>query len=229
MTKKLCPKIILEGTRLTFKTEIAFALNEHPRLVGPRKYRYHSPLISAEWCAFTNYPWGRGLINFEPSEEAMAMETYATWVRLFELQRYYSWIVDRFHLSTQAYQLTRYGKSYDFRWLEQRLQALGFRIVFCTRNPESFAAARAARLQVSGNPSQYDDLQPFIEEQELMTRLVSQSVLPHLTLDISDNDIGAAVERIADWMENNGGLYAPTESALEGHGGNVATGDVSGG
>jgi hypothetical protein len=47
---KMCPKVILEGTRLTFKTEIAFSLNEHPRVVGPRKYRYHSPLISAEWC-----------------------------------------------------------------------------------------------------------------------------------------------------------------------------------
>ena len=105
MGNKLTPKIILEGTRLTFKTEIAFALNEHPRIVGPRKYRYHSPLISAEWCAFTNFPWGRGLINFEPQEEALAMETYATWVRLFELQRYYSWIVDRFHISTRAYQL----------------------------------------------------------------------------------------------------------------------------
>ena len=48
MGSKLCPKIILEGTRLTFKTEVAFALNEHPRIVGPRKYRYHSPVISAE-------------------------------------------------------------------------------------------------------------------------------------------------------------------------------------
>ena len=28
------------------------------------------------------------------------METYRTWVRLFDLQRYYSWIVDRFHIST---------------------------------------------------------------------------------------------------------------------------------
>ena len=84
---KLTPKVILEGTRLTFKTELAFALNEHPRVVGPRKYRYHSPMISAEWCAFTNFPWGRGLINFLPEEEAQAMETYATWARLFELQR----------------------------------------------------------------------------------------------------------------------------------------------
>ena len=60
-------QVMGDFSRLTFKTEIAFALNEHPRIVGPRKYRYHSPLISAEWCAFTNFPWGRGLINFDPA------------------------------------------------------------------------------------------------------------------------------------------------------------------
>ena len=42
---KLVPEIILEGLRLTFKTEIGFELNEHPRIVGPRKYRYHSPKL----------------------------------------------------------------------------------------------------------------------------------------------------------------------------------------
>lgn len=204
---KLCPKIILEGTRLTYKTEIAFALNEHPRIVGPRKYRYHSPIISAEWCAFTNFPWGRGLINFEPQEEALAMETYRTWVRLFELQRYYSWIVDRFHISTQMYQLRKYGKHYDFKWLEERLLPLGFRLVFCTRSPESFAAARAERLKVSGNPSQYDNLQAFIDDQEFMRQLIGLSALPVFTVDISDNDIPNAVEKIADWMEQTGGLY----------------------
>lgn len=204
---KLCPKIILEGTRLTYKTEIAFALNEHPRIVGPRKYRYHSPIISAEWCAFTNFPWGRGLINFAPEEEDMAMETYRTWVRLFELQRYYSWIIDRFHLSTQMYQLRTYGKHYDFKWLEDRLLPLGFRLVFCTRTPESFEAARAERLRVSGKPSQYDDLQVFIEEQELMRKLVGASALPALELDISDNDVARAADKIADWLEQTGGLY----------------------
>lgn len=208
MGPKLVPKIILEGTRLTFKTEIAFALNEHPRIVGPRKYRYHSPLVSAEWCAFTNFPWGRGPINFEPSEEALAMETYATWVRLFELQRYYSWIVDRFHISTRAYQYQKYGRDYDFHWLEERLLPLGFHLVLCTRTPESFEAARAERLKVSGNPSQYDDLSPFVAEQEVMRRMVSESILPHLELDVSNNDIAAAVEGIADWMTETGGLWA---------------------
>jgi hypothetical protein len=206
MGNKLVPKIILEGTRLTFKTEIAFALNEHPRIVGPRKYRYHSPLISGEWCAFTNFPWGRGLINFEPHEEALALETYATWARLFELQRYYSWIVDRFHISTRAYQLQSHQRDYDFGWLEERLLPLGFRLVFLKRTPESFASAREERLKVSGNPSQYDDLERFVAEQVLMRRLVSESALPRLELDISDNDIARAVEQIADWMEATGGL-----------------------
>ncbi len=207
MSNKLCPKIILEGTRMTFKTEIAFALNEHPRLVGPRKYRYHSPLISGEWCSFTDFPWGRGLINFEPLEEALAMETYQTWVRLFELQKYYSWIIDRFHLSTRTYQWMKYGTDYKFTWLEQRLLPIGFRLVFLTRSEDSFEAARTERLKVSGNPGQYDDLEIFRKEQAVMRRLVSESLLPRLEVDISDNNIPAAVEKIVDWMEATGGLY----------------------
>lgn len=203
---KLTPKVILEGTRLTFKTEIAFELNEHPRFTGPRKYRYHSPLISAEWCTFTNYPWGRGLINFAPEEEAQAMETYQTWVRLFELNRYYSWIVDRFHISTQLVQWLTYGKHIDFTWLEERLLPLNFRLVFCTRSPDSFAAAREERLRVSGNPSQYDNLDQFKREQEVLEDLISHSLLPVLRVDLSDNNVSRAVEAIVDWMSATGGL-----------------------
>jgi hypothetical protein len=203
---KLCPKLILEGTRLTHKTDIAFALNEHPRVVGPRKYRYHSPVISAEWCGFTNVPWGRGLINFEPEEEALAMETYATWARLFELQRYYSWIVDRFHISTIVYQRRRHGREFDFRWLEDRLLPLGFRLILCTRSPESFAQAREERLKVSGNPGQYDDLRPFIAEQEEMRFEVARSLLPSFEVDVSDGDVASATGRIAAWLESTGGL-----------------------
>ena len=209
MAGKMVPKIILEGTRLTHKTDLAFALNEHPRVVGPRKYRYHSPVISAEWCAFTNVPWGRGLVNFAPEEEGLAMETYATWVRLFELQRYYSWIVDRFHVSTRVYQLQARGKDLDFRWLEDRLLPLGFRIVLCAREPASFAAARAERLRVSGKPSQYDDLGAFVRDQDLFRRCVKESILPWVEIDVSDGDVARAADRIADWLEATGGLYLP--------------------
>lgn len=114
------------------------------------------------------------------------METYETWTRLFELQKYYSWIVDRFHVSTQAYQFQPVAKNWT---------------------PESFETARVERLKVSGKPSQYDDLDAFVREQELMDSLVANSFLPALKLDISDNDIPAAIERIADWLEGTGGLY----------------------
>jgi len=204
---KMVPKIILEGTRLTHKTDLAFALNEHPRIVGPRKYQYHSPLISAEWCAFTNYPWGEGLINFRPEQEALAMETYHAWVRIFELQKYYSWIVDRFHISTRLYQRMNHHKDYDFLWLEQRLQPLGFCIVLCTRRPETFEAAKAERLKVSGKPSQYDDLSIFIREQEEISKLVQDSILPVLGVDLSDDNVSRAADQVADWMEETGLLY----------------------
>jgi hypothetical protein len=208
MSLKMCPKVILEGTRLTLKTELAFAFNEHPRLVGPRKYRYHSPVVSAEWCAFTPVPWGRGLINFNADEEERAMETYRTWARLFELLPHYSWFVDRFHLSTKIHQQRARGVDYDFRWLEERLKAVGFHIVLCTRTPDSFEKARQERLKVSGKPSQYDDLSIFIDEQEDFRRLARVSILPVLELDISDGDISRAAERVADWLTETGGLYA---------------------
>jgi hypothetical protein len=40
-----------------------------------------------------------------------------------------------------------------------------------------------------------------------MRELVTESNLPVLNLDISDNDIPRAVERIADWLEDTGGLW----------------------
>ncbi len=117
--------------------------------------------------------------------------------------------MDRVHISTQAYQKQAHGREYDFRWLEERLLPLNFRLVFCIRSPESFAAARQERLKVSGNPGQYNDLDVFVREQELMRDLVGRSLLPCLSLDVSDNNISAAVERVADWLEASGGLYMP--------------------
>src|SRR5260370_9016313 len=125
MVIKRCPKIILEGTRLTGKTDLAFALNEHPRIVGVRKYRYHSPIVSAEWNGFTRNPYGASLINFPPPYEELAMEAYRTWAKLFELYRYYSWIFDPYHTSTHPCQSLYAKRHYDFAWLEKRLVPLG--------------------------------------------------------------------------------------------------------
>jgi hypothetical protein len=127
---------------------------------------------------------------------------------LLELLPYYSWIIDRFHLSTKLFQRMVRRRDYDFTWLEERLDALGFCLVFCTRTPDSFARAREKRISVSGNPSQYDDLQLFVDEQELFRQLVRESILPTLEVDISDDDLPRVVDQIADWMEETGLLWA---------------------
>ncbi len=41
-----------------------------------------------------------------------------------------------------------------------------------------------------------------------MRSLIRNSILPVLEVDVSDNDISKASEKVADWLELTGGLYA---------------------
>jgi hypothetical protein len=206
MVTKLCPKLILEGTRLTGKTDLALTLNEHPRIVGVRKYPYHSPIVSAEWNGFVKNPYGSSLIDFEQKYESRAIEAYRIWLSLFELYRYYSWIIDRFHISTQMWQATYRGTRYKFGWLESRLAALGFRLIFCWRHPDSFSEARKRRLRISSNPSQYDDLTIFIRDQRTIQELIEASIIPKLVVDVTERSVEDQADYIANWLEATGGL-----------------------
>ena len=128
------------------------------------------------------------------------MEVYRTWAHLFTLQKYYSWIVDRFHVSTIAHQASL-GRIYDFAWLEKQLLPLQFCIIHCTRTDESFHRAREERLLVSGNPKQYDDLDSFKKEQRCMRSIVAHSLLPNFAVDVSDGNIERVCEEIAILLE----------------------------
>jgi hypothetical protein len=88
------------------------------------------------------------------------METCHARVRLFDLQRYDSWIAGRFHISTRMAQLRIRGMDYNFRWLEQRLKLIGFRLVFVTRSPKSWRARRGSshRRLDGGNRRVVDEL-----------------------------------------------------------------------
>ena len=136
------------------------------------------------------------------------MKTYETWLKLFELMPYYSWIIDRFHISTILYQKNHFNQLYNFDWLEEGLNKLGFRLILCTRSAESFEIALQNRLKISGNPAQYKDLSVFIKEQEEFKKLVRTSSLKFLEVDISSNDLDLAANKIAEWLERTDGLYA---------------------
>ena len=70
--------------------------------------------------------------------------------------------------------------------------------MLCTRDPGSFAAARAERIKVSGKPAQYDALDVFVREQALIRDLAAESRLQLFDLDVTGIDAAQAAERIAD-------------------------------
>lgn len=188
------PKILLEGTHLTLKTDIAFELAEHYEIIGNREHRWHIPLISAEWQTRsdvqpTKSAPGRSMIDFLSSDAEWAVDLFETYLRLLELNRDYYWIIDRFHISTIAYQQQVYGRNIDLSWVDRRLANLGVVLVHCHRSPESFEAARQYRLTYSENPHNYNNLDVFIREQDLMTELVANSAMPTITVDVSSGDI----------------------------------------
>ena len=206
------PKILLEGTHLTRKTDLAFALAEHAEIIGHRKRRWHIPLISSEWETRSDrQPTkdcpGRSMIDFQDDDSSWMYACYETYLRLLELNRDYYWIVDRFHLSTVSFQQQVRGKRIDLGWVDHRLADLGFVLIHTCRRPETFPEAREHRLTYSENPRRYDDLSVFIREQEIIAELVERSALPSLTLDVSDRKVDALAQDVIDWVKSIGSFY----------------------
>jgi hypothetical protein len=67
-------------------------------------------------------------------------------------------------------------------------------------------------LQISSNPSQYNDLTIFIREQEILQQLVEDSAIPKLSVDVTYRSLEEQIDYLADWLEATGGLNA-VESA----------------
>jgi hypothetical protein len=214
------PKIILEGTHLTRKTDVAFALAELPEIIGERLHRWHIPLVSAEWETRsdkqpTKAEPGRSMIDFLPGDEDWVNECYHVYVRLFELHRDYYWIVDRFHISTIAHQWLVHGRTMDLSWVDQRLDRLGFVLVHLHRKPNTFANARAQRLTYSETPARYDNLGSFVEEQEVMADLIARSPLQSIRIDVSDDDVPRIAAEIIAWVKQIGAFWRTTNSSEE--------------
>lgn len=208
------PKILLEGTHLTRKTDVAFALAEHEDIIGQRQRRWHVPLVSAEWetrsdAQPTKARPGRSMIDFDPSDDPWVVECYENYVRQFELHHDYYWIVDRFHISTMSHQMLISGREFDLRWVDQRLADLGFVVIHLHRDTSTFPEARTHRLTYSENPHRYDDLDLFVREQQLMAELVSESSMPSTTVSVSDGDVDRIAGEILSWVRRIGAWWRP--------------------
>jgi len=203
--------IIIEGLSFTNTKSIALALSEYPRLVGKMGYQRYTAVISSKWGNFKDFPWGKNLISFDPIDEDQAMKNYGVWMRLIELQRHYNWIIDCFHLSSQQYQIQNNNNKCDFLWLENRLLNLGFHLVHLVQNDTVLESIITSRDDVNINHR----LDQVIRERDLLRRLVSNSVLPTLNLDISEMDVGDTIDNITDWYEEVSGYTQPEHQPLE--------------
>jgi hypothetical protein len=206
------PKILLEGTHLTRKTDVAFALAEHRDIIGERKRRWHIPLLSSEWETRsdrrqTKDDPGWSMITYPPRDEAWALECYETYTRLLELNRDYYWVLDRFHISTISHQRLVHDRDVDLDWVDRRLAALGFVLVHLQREPDTFAAARDHRLTYSENPTRYNNLDKFVAEQEMMAELVGDSAIRSRTVDVSDGDVDRVAAEIVEWIRDSGAFW----------------------
>lgn len=192
------PKLIIEGARFTLKTALARALRAHPALADARPG--HGPiLVPAEFCSWDVVPWGCGLINFGADAQDAARRAFGAWVTLMEQIPDRAWICDRFHLSAQAVQRRR-GRTPDFRDVDARLHALGARVILCTRTAESYAAVRAAHVQLTGgDESLYDDDSAFLKKQDELRALAAASALDALEVDVSGG-AERALPQILEWL-----------------------------
>lgn len=205
--QNLRPRIIIEGTDFAGTRDLALALSQHPRIVGKPGNRCFTAIISAKWCNLNQFPWGDKLIDFTSDEVEQAIRNYNTWVSLIELQRHTGWIIDRFHLTTCAYQLLHNQAEYTFDWLEERLQKLGFHQVLLTQNPGSLRAV----IESSGQIHQHHLLETRLQEQDLLRRLASNSRLPTMEIDVSEMDTLKTADEIADWIQHQGANIPPDE------------------
>ena len=72
-----------------------------------------------------------------------------------------------------------------------------------------FEKARQRRLAISSNPSQYEDLEIFLREQEVVQELFDRSLLPKMVVDVTEKSSDQMVTDVADWLEATGGLTDP--------------------
>ena len=186
--------IILEGPNLTYKTTLGRKMDS----------RYGVTYISAEWQVehkpFQPYI-GPNLMNITPSYTGIIMEAFYHLVRILQIFRYQTFVIDRFHISAQFFQRKFRNMYTDFIWLEEMLLPLDARIILCTRDPKTYEAALQKRLSQSYHPELYPTSnEEFAKDQEIYRRLVQQSYLKSLKVDVTNGNLERVIREIVQWL-----------------------------
>ncbi len=187
--------LILEGVNLTYKTTLGNKMAS----------RYGTTYISAEWQV-EHEPFqphiGPNLVNIIPPYTGVIMEAFYHWARIMQIFRYQTFIIDRFHISAQFFQRKLQNMQIDFNWLEDLLLPLDARIILCTREPRTYETLLQERLSQSNHPELYpSNAKEFAKDQDIYRKLVQQSRLKSLEVDVTDGNLERVIRKIAQWLE----------------------------
>lgn len=189
---------------MTHKTELAFALNSHPKVFGadPPKYEYRFPFFSADWCGWYAHAGNIGFFNCRPEHLEHARDLIAAYLHVIRCMPYNCFLIDRFHLTLWTNLYLKSGLDIDLSWEEQELKSLDFRLILCMREPDSFSNALVERLKISLYPGAYSTPDYYAYEQLTMVDKAKRSRLPVLFLDVTSGNIPELAEQIVQWLEH---------------------------
>ena len=89
---------------------------------------------------------------------------------------------------------------FGFYWLEERFLKSGFHLIYVT-----LRTATLARIMSN------QDIDRFVQEQDMLRKIASKLLLPKLELDISEMDIQETSENIGNWYEEVSSYTKPED------------------
>lgn len=180
--------LIFEGAELSGKSWLMSQVYDRLEM------KYSSPHKILDGCHWFNCDIG----VYGTGHGRAVIESY---LDIFEELRDKNLIVEKLHLSDQVYAEALGGAQEDYARVEDRLLALGFRIVLLTFPPDEALVRARLRDRLRLYPHYARILQDpawYLRQQERYQALVARSRLPHLSLEsaaLPDAGLLAAVLR----------------------------------
>jgi hypothetical protein len=91
--------------------------------------------------------------------------------------------------------------------VDHKLALMGARMVVCSRDPESYDGALSERLKVTGNPSQYRDMDAILNTQRRLLEFAERSTIPFHTLDVTNRPLSDMLDEVVAFLDSSGGWF----------------------
>lgn len=182
-------RIILEGHFMTYKTSIATFWN-----------RSHDvTYLSGDWRTKHGCPlWG---VPSFPQRRKI-WKAYDTIVSLMELYPKQTFIIDRFHISQQYYDML-FGTKY-YKDIEKRLAKMNTVVIYLRNRFDNYSDALAKRKTNHHDNDVYypKTLQLYREQEQMLSSILHSSMLRYIEYDVTSKDLETIVQDLEKMIKS---------------------------